>query len=150
MRRKGERKAMSELINVSANGRVTKDLEVKASTAGNAYLCFYLAVNKGYGENEHPVFLQCWLFGEDVNRMVRAKVAKGSFLHIIGDLDISKVKKDDGTEIMIPKVRVLSWSYVSTGKPKADEAQQDAGTNESGASLEDFEAIDCDAEDPPF
>jgi len=141
---------MSELINISANGRVTKDLEVKKSAAGNAYLCFYLAVNKGYGENEHPVFLQCWVYGEDVSRMVKAKVAKGSSLHIIGDLDITKVKKDDGTEVTFPKVRVLSWSYVSTVKPKADEARQDTASNEPGASLDDFEAIDCNADDPPF
>jgi len=142
---------MSELINISTNGRVTKDLEVKLSTANNnPYVCFYLAVNKGYGENEHPVFLQCWVNGEDVNRLVKAKVAKGSFLHIIGDLDMTKIQKEGESEVTIPKVNVLSWSYVSSGKQKTDETPADGTAPAPGASLSDFEEINCDDDAPAF
>ena len=141
---------MSQLITIGTIGRVTKDLEAKTSTAGKTYLCFYLAVNKGFGENEHPVFLQCWVYGEDVSRMVKAKVAKGSFLQITGDLDITKVKRDDGTEVTFPKVRVLTWSYVSAGKPKSSDTPQDDPPNEPGRGLDDFEEIDCNGEELPF
>ena len=81
------------MLTVNTIGRVTKDLEVKTGTK-EAYICFNLVVNKGYGEKEHPVFLQCWVFGHAVERMVKAKVGKGSLLHISGDLDIEKNSKN--------------------------------------------------------
>ena len=71
--------------------------------------------------------------------MIKAKVAKGSFISIIGDLDIVKVKKDGDPEKTIPKVRLLSWNYISVGKPKASEPEQDNSANDSSVSLDDFD-----------
>jgi single-stranded DNA-binding protein len=146
---------MNTMLTVNAIGRVTKDFEVQQSRANEPYVRFNLAVNKGYGDNAHPVFLQCWLFGIAAERLVKAKVGKGSLLHITGDLDITKYKKDDGVELTIPKVIVFDWGYVPVSRPKTDENSPPAndanGTNEPAASLGDFAEIDCnDDEELPF
>lgn len=140
------------MLTVNTIGRVTKDLEVQYSKAHEPYVRFNFVVNKGYGENAHPVYLQCWVFGAAVERLVKAKVGKGSLLHVTGDLDITKFKKDDGTELTIPKVIVLDWGYVPVGKPKTNDTSQPAseGTNEQAASLSDFGEIDCNDDDLPF
>ena len=141
------------MLTVNAIGRVTKDIEVQYSAGHEPYVRFNFVVNKGYGENAHPIFLQCWMFGQKgVERLVKAKVGKGSLLHITGDLDITKFRKDDGTELTIPKIIVLDWGYVPAGKPKADGDSQPAATddrtNAPTASLDGFEQIDCDDELP--
>ena len=140
------------MLTVNAIGRVTKDLEVQYSRAHEPYVRFNFAVNKGYGENAHPVYLQCWVFGSAVERLVKAKVGKGSLLHITGDLDITKFQKEDKTELTVPKIIVWDWGYIPVGKPKtADNPQPPAdGTNEPAASLSDFEEIDCNGDDLPF
>ena len=147
-------KEKKTMLTVTTIGRVTKEIEVQESKAKESYVCFNLAVNKGYGENAHPVFLQCWVFGNAVERMVKAKVGKGSLLHIAGDLDITKFKKEDGTEVTTPKVIVLDWGYVPAGRPKANDSQPaPEGTGEfveePPVSLSDFEEINCDGE-PQF
>ena len=143
------------MLTVSAIGRVTKDLEVQYSSkrASEPYIRFNFVVNKGYGEKEHPVFLQCWAFGGAVERLVKAKVGKGSLLHITADLDITKFKKDgEDKEYTIPKAIILDWGYVSVGKPKSNDDSQPAadGASESTASLSDFEEIDCNEDELPF
>jgi single-stranded DNA-binding protein len=138
------------MLTVNAIGRVTKDLEVQYSKAHEPYVRFNFVVNKGYGENAHPVYLQCWVFGTAVERLVKARVGKGSLLHITGDLDITKIKKDQETEVTIPKIIVMDWGYVPIGKPKANDSQPDAPPGEAGAKLEDFGEIDCNEDDLPF
>jgi len=112
------------MLTITATGRVTADLELQQSQKGNNYLRFNLAVNKGFGESATTVYLQCWLFGEQADRMVRAKVKKGSYLEIAGDLDLSKYKRDDKETVTL-KVSIYSWAYIQQSKsdlPKSDTA----------------------------
>jgi len=141
------------MLTINAIGRVTKDLDVQFSKNKEPYVRFNFVVNKGYGDNAHPVYLQCWVFGGAVERLVKARVGKGSLLHITGDLDITKFQKDgDDKEYTIPKVIVLDWGYIPVGKPKTNDASQpaDDGTNEQAASISDFEEIDCNEDELPF
>ena len=82
---------------ISLTGRVTADLEPQNSQNGTPYVQFYVAVNKGYGEHQHPNFYQCVLFGKAVERAINAGVQKGSLLFITGDLDLVEyTRKSDG------------------------------------------------------
>ena len=49
---------------ITLTGRVTADLELQTSANGTDYIQFNVAVNKGYGEQEHANFYQCVLFGK--------------------------------------------------------------------------------------
>lgn len=138
------------MLAVNAVGRVTKDLEVKQSKEKVPYIRFNFAVNKGYGGNAHPVYLQCWVFGDSVDRILKAKVGKGSLLHITGDLDITKFKKADGTEETTPKVIVWDWGYIPVVKTKSSTPQPcDQEENTLAPSINDFEHV-FDDDDPPF
>ena len=107
---------------ISLTGRVTADLEPQNSQNGTPYVQFYVAVNKGYGEHQHPNFYQCVLFGKAVERAINAGVQKGSLLFITGDLDLVEYTwKSDGHKGTIPKITVYEWNYIPTGK-KTDDA----------------------------
>ena len=73
---------------ISLNGRVTADLELQTSQNGTQYVQFHVAVNKGFGEHQHPNFYQCILFGKTAERIMHAGVKKGSGLFVTGDLDL--------------------------------------------------------------
>lgn len=64
------------MLLVEAIGRVTADLNVQQGKK-EPYSSFSLAVDRGYGEQEHTVFLDCMVFGDTALRMEKAKIKKG-------------------------------------------------------------------------
>ena len=90
---------MNTPVTIITTGRVTADLELKTSQNGRntKFVQFSLAVNKGYGENNRPNYYKCLLFGEEAQRIIDAKVKKGSLIQIVGDLDLEEFKKRDGS-----------------------------------------------------
>ena len=136
---------------ITLTGRVTADLEIQSSSNGTAYIQFNVAVNKGYGEQEHANFYQCILFGKAAERLSKAGVKKGSLLFITGDLDLVEyTRKTDGSKGMIPKITVYEWNYVPTGKrTEGSNANADAGTP---ASADDgfMDMEDCGENGLPF
>ena len=90
---------MNTPVTIITTGRVTADLELKTSQNGKntKYVQFGLAVNKGYGEKEHPNFYNCLLYGEDAQRIIDAKVKKGSLIQIVGDLELVEYNRKDGS-----------------------------------------------------
>ena len=90
---------MNDLVTIITTGRVTADLELKTSQNGKntKYVQFGLAVNKGYGENEHTNFYSCVAYGEAAQRMVDAKVKKGSLIQIVGDQELVEFPRKDGS-----------------------------------------------------
>lgn len=136
---------------ITLTGRVTADLELQTSAGGTEYIQFNVAVNKGYGEQEHPNFYQCVLFGKAAERLSKAGVKKGSLLFITGDLDLVEyTRKADGSKGMLPKITVYEWSYIPTGKrTEGSNASTDAGTPASaGDGFTNME--DCGENGLPF
>lgn len=118
---------MNILTPISTFGRVTADLELKTSQNGKntTYVSFSLAVDKGFGEKEHTVFLQCVLYGSQAERMVNAGVKQGSNILIVGNLDISEYTRADQSKDHSPKVTLYDWCYTPTSKAKpADNASE--------------------------
>lgn len=137
------------MITITTIGRVTRDLELKTSQNGNSYVSFNLAVNKGFGESAHAVFLQCWVYGAEVDRLTKAKVAKGSLLQITGDLDVVDFQKQDGTKGTAVKVVVSNWEYGPTSKGKSDApAGAPAYSSPTGHTMGEFEELGCDDDLP--
>lgn len=73
---------------ISTLARVTADFDLQTSQNKTQYVQFNVAVNKGFGEQEHANFFQCVLFGKVAERIINAGVRKGSLLFITGDLDL--------------------------------------------------------------
>ena len=111
---------MNILTPISTFGRITADLELKTSQNGNntPYVSFSLAVDKGFGDKEHAIFLQCVLYDEKAERIVKAGVKKGSLIYIVGNLDITEYTRADQSKDHSPKVTLYDWCYAPTSKAK--------------------------------
>lgn len=136
---------------ITLTGRVTADLELQTSQNSTQYIQFNVAVNKGFGEQEHANFYQCILFGKAAERLSKAGVKKGSLLFITGDLDLVEyTRKSDGSKGMIPKITVYEWNYVPTGK-RTESSNANTGNN-SPASADDgfMDMEDCGENGLPF
>ena len=130
---------MSTPVTISTIGRVTADLELKTSQNGKntKYIQFNLAVNKGYGENNHADFYSCVLYGEAAQRIMDAKVKKGSMIQIVGDLDLVEYTKRDGTTGWTAKITLYNWNYAPTNRPKNAESSDDSSSDGSYPSAQD-------------
>ena len=134
---------------ITLTGRVTADLELQTSANGTDYIQFNVAVNKGYGEQEHANFYQCVLFGKASERISKAGVKKGSLLFITGDLDIVEFTRKDGTKGMIPKITVYEWSYVPGGKRAENSGNAGSGAP-AGTDNGFMNVEDCGENGLPF
>lgn len=136
---------------ISLTGRVTADLEPQNSQNGTPYVQFYVAVNNGYGEHQHPNFYQCVLFGKAVERAINAGVQKGSLLFITGDLDLVEyTRKSDGHKGTIPKITVYEWNYIPTGKKTDDAGTGNPESSDSEKGFVPISAEDCGEDGLPY
>lgn len=116
------------LSTITIECRLTRDTELRTTASGVLFTRLDVAVNKGYGEKEHPNYYQCFLRGDAAERICKAGVKKGSHLLISGDLDIGTYTRKDGTVGISNNIDVHTWTYVSSGKPKTDENGAAAST----------------------
>lgn len=137
------------MFSSTVTGCVTADLEVKYSEKETPYICFNLAVQKGYGANAHTIFLQCWIFGEDnADRILKAKVGKGSMIQISGDTDLVQYKQSHGEgkgqTVSVIKIKVWAWEYIPGVKHKEKDGLE-VDERHSPISLDDFEIVNDDS-----
>lgn len=111
------------MIHMITVGGVTADIEGKESANGATYLSFDLAVTKGYGTSRHTVYLQVWAFRAIAERLIAAKVKKGSQLLISGDFDVVTFERKDGSKGTVNKVILQDWEFVGGSKNNEDEAE---------------------------
>ena len=138
---------------ITLTGRVTADLELQTSQNNTEYVQFNVAVNKGFGEQEHPNFYQCVLFGKAAEKVCKAGVKKGSLLFITGDLDLVEfTRKSDNSKGMIPKITVYEWNYIPTGKrTEGGNANAGSGAPTPAGADDGFMNIeDCGENGLPF
>ena len=123
-------------------GRVTKDLETKTAQNGTAYVNFDVAENLGYGEKATTQYHRCTIFGEDlVNRIVNAKVKKGSLLKVVGEQKLDAYIRDsDNTAVPVSNIEVWHWEYVNAGSGKSGNNDNAASDNTAGG----VPTEDCD------
>lgn len=130
-------------------GGVTKDFELQYSQSGRAYAKFRLAVNKGYGEQKHPNYYNCIIFDKAAERIVNAKVKKGSQITIIGDLDIEEyTNPKTNAKGINHNVTVYDWDYVSFGKRPDSDNMDGNGTSDAGNGFSSTE--NCGPNGLPF
>lgn len=115
---------MNDPVTIITTGRVTADLELKTSQNGKntKYVQFSLAVNKGYGDNEHPNFYSCVAYEELAQRLINAKVKRGSRIRVIADQDLVEYDKRSGGTGWMAKLTLLDWSYELSGRPKDNDS----------------------------
>lgn len=104
------------MVPITITGWVQKDLETQTSKKGSTYTRFDVAVTKGFGDMATKNYYECLAYSPIAERMVKAKVASGSLIQLIGDLEIKDYERKDGTKTKIPKVTVYDWCYLLKAK----------------------------------
>ena len=101
-------------------GRVTADLEMKTSINQHPYVRFDIAEHIGGKEHGRTQYLQICAMGDDAERLVRARVRKGSLIWISGSLELEVYTRRDGTATdKRLKVLLDNWGFVPVGNPGA-------------------------------
>ena len=75
-------------------GRVMHELVPKEGQSKQQYVCFDLMERSG---NNPPDYYQVWARGDDVTRLMRLKVKKGSMIWLTGSQKLVDVRQKDGT-----------------------------------------------------
>ena len=141
------------LSTVQTMGHVTKDPVLKAGThTGHKYLRLNLAADSGYGENKKSVFYQATFFGNEAERIIKAKIKKGSFIELAGNIEEVITFQPDGSEEIMAMIKVepYRWSFVPTFKKEgataiAQEAPAQAGAIQANPA--DFPEVECGVDD---
>lgn len=108
-------------------GFVENDLEIKKSQSDSSYVCFTLKEQAGKNRTQS---YQVWAWNEDVSRLTRLGVKRGSFIWVTGTLELVDCTTDRGkTMTKLLKVYLSNWGYVSFRRSTQDTA---AASNDSG------------------
>lgn len=130
-------------------GRVTADLESKTSVKNYPYVRFDIAENIGSKERSRTQYLQICAMGDDVKRLMHARVKKGSLIWVSGSLELEIfTKRDEITTDKRLKVLLDNWGFVPVVTAKEE---NQALENQSPGSLpyETAAVIDGDREPLP-
>lgn len=115
-------------------GRVTADLELKTSIHERPYVRFDIAENIGSKDRVRTQYLQICAMGGDAERIVRARVKKGSLVWISGSLELEVFTKKDGiTTDKRLKILLDNWGFVPVGAGRADNNAQNNDPPEMAA-----------------
>lgn len=116
------------LNKVILSGRITRDLEVKQTTNGNAVVTFNLAVDRNFvkqGEERQTDFITCVAWGKTAEFIGRF-FSKGRSIAIIGNLRSRTYDDKNGTKHYVTEVYVDEAQF--TFEPKS----QNGGYNNGG------------------
>lgn len=82
--------------NLTVNGNLVKDLEVKTYGKDGILGSFTIANNERLGQNEVTSFINCTMFGEKRIEALQKYLVKGCKVLITGRLQIENYQSDDG------------------------------------------------------
>lgn len=116
-------------------GRVTADLELKTSINRNPYVRFDIAENVGSKEHRRTQYLQICAMGDDAERLVRARVKKGSLIWVSGSLELEVYTRRDGVTTDKRLKVLLDWGFVPVGTDKAGTKALDSKSSESPSEI---------------
>lgn len=116
---------------ITFEGRLAVDPDLNVDPAtGRKSIRVPVIQNKGYSkETEHTISFSCYFGGYEAERLVKAKVQKGSLITIAGNFDSHEYMKQDPNNPHDPNakihersldVNVWTWWYTPQNKPKDD------------------------------
>lgn len=130
-------------------GRITADLELKTSEKNNPYVRFDIAENIGSRQNLHTQYFQICAWGEDANRLMKARAKKGSLIWVSGSLVLELYTKSDGVTIdKRMKVLLDNWGFIPVGGARASN-EASAPERSEMTSAANAEVIDGDRDSLP-
>lgn len=134
------------LLPIQPIGFVTKDPILREGRERKTkYLRLNLAVEKGYGEKKNTILLQATFYGEQAERIIRAKVKKGSCIFLSGDVEdvIAFAKEEDGALVTMIKLRPFDWKFGPLPSKKEAEPDHQAESEAPPINPADYPEVEC-------
>lgn len=125
------------LNNVTFQGRVTRDIELKETTGGIKFVNFTLAWSDKYKETEIKCFIRCKAWRQTAEFIDKFFHTKGSEVLVEGRLETEEWEKDGQKQSMV----VLNVSKAHFCGKKADSAQPAADAPAAGFTPADDEEL---------
>lgn len=118
-------------------GRLTKDPELRRTGNQTPVCTFSIAVDNGYGENQHTDFVNCTAWNKTAE-FVSKYFTKGKMIIVIGRISTRSWETQDGKKAYATEVIV---SEVSFGESKSENPS---------AAKDDFTPLDETDDDLPW
>lgn len=127
-------------------GRVMHELVPKEGQSKQQYVCFDLMERSG---STPPDYYQVWARGDDVTRLMRLKVKKGSMIWLTGSQKLVDVRQKDGTTVKKLKIWLTDFGFLpgQTSRAKTECEQHDSDT--AATAPAPSEVMDGDRESLP-
>ena len=110
--------------NVTLIGRLTKDVELRQTSNNNQIVSFYLAVNRPFKDQngqQQTDFISCKAFNKTAENIARY-CGRGSSIAVLGSIQTSNYKKQDGTTAYRTDVMVNQVAFLDS-KPQGNQQQ---------------------------
>jgi single-strand DNA-binding protein len=130
---------------VILGGRITADIEQKATPNGVAVCQFTMAINRRGSKDGATDFIDCVAWRQTAE-FIAKYFGKGSSICIVGELQKRSYKAKDGTTRYITEVNVNEAYFVDS---KSDAVQAEQTPTYSTATAPSFEDMKPD-DDLPF
>lgn len=127
-------------------GRVMHDLVPKESQSKQPYVCFDLMERSG---NNPPDFYQVWARGDQVARLVRLKIKKGSMIWLTGSQKLVDVRQKDGTTVKKLKIWQTDFGFLPGQTPRAKTECEQHDSDTAATAPAPSEVMDGDRESLP-
>jgi single-strand DNA-binding protein len=107
-------------------GRITKDVELKATQAGNSVVTFTIAVDRNYTEKDGTRatdFINCVAWRQTAE-FIQKYFGKGSLILLEGEIQTRNYKDKDGKTCYVTEVKVNTASFTGEKKQSAQAAPE--------------------------
>lgn len=144
--------------NVSIIGRITKDIELRATTSGLPAVSMFIAINNGKDKdgNERPAdFPKIYVYDKQAEN-VNEYCHKGSLVGITGRIKTRTWDKEDGTKgyetyILASRVQLLDTkASKGAGIPEPDYVPSKEEKEENDPFADFGESVEISDDDLPF
>jgi single-strand DNA-binding protein len=149
---------MKKMNNVSIIGRITKDIELRATTSGLPAVSMFVAINNGKDKdgNERPAdFPKIYVYDKQAEN-VNEYCHKGSLVGITGRIKTRTWDKEDGTKgyetyILASRVQFLDTkASEGAGIPEPDYVPAKEEKEENDPFADFGESVEISDDDLPF
>ena len=126
------------MIILTIAGRVTKDSEQRFTASGSGVLSFSVAVDVGFGDKKHTVYVNCSLWGKR-GEALAPYLKKGQAVTVSGNGDLRSWESNgiSGTSLELNVAEVaLQGGKSEPAQPDTPAATEE--TNQTAPGWEDF------------
>ena len=110
--------------NLTVNGNLVKDMEVRQYGKDNIMATFTIANNERVGQEEKATFINCVMFGEKRIEALQKYLVKGCKVLITGRLQVENYKDKDGnyknfTSVVVNNLEIEKFVNVEEDNKKS-------------------------------